>query len=141
MPAGTNTIGDYAFFQSKALTGITFPAGLTRIGEWSFSECQSLKSVRVPDSVTFMGRGVFRDCRQLVTAVVGSGVRNVSHTVFAECTALAEVTMRGSMPPAGGRDMFLNCPTSLVIRVPAATIGAWRGAEWWSVVASRMRGI
>ena len=59
IPAGTQTIGDYAFIACSSLTSVTIPDGVTSIGTWAFFGCDSLTSVTIPDSVTSIAEDAF----------------------------------------------------------------------------------
>ena len=57
IPEGTETIGDYAFYNYTKLIGVTIPGSVTSIGDYAFRGCSGLTSITIPDSVTSIGQG------------------------------------------------------------------------------------
>lgn len=71
VPSTVREIGNNAFAESAALSGVTLPEGLQRIGIYAFSGCSSLTSVHIPASVTAMDpTGLFVFCPNLTSITV-----------------------------------------------------------------------
>ena len=85
---GVTRIGDYAFYNCKALTSVEIPEGVTQIGESAFACCQSLKAVTIPGSVTEIGEGAFESCDSMKTLELTSGLKRVGAFAFSECFSL-----------------------------------------------------
>jgi hypothetical protein len=64
------SIGEYAFYDCKALTSITIPDSVTSIGEWAFSWCYELTSITIPNSVTSIGEYAFSSCDYLTSVTI-----------------------------------------------------------------------
>ncbi len=86
-------IGDWAFTECVALTGVTIPDGVTSIGEWTFNECVSLTSVTIPDGVTSIGEGAFYRCSGLTSVTIPASVTNIGSFAFSGCDGLKDVTL------------------------------------------------
>ena len=59
VPAGTLTIGDWAFAHNYNLISIMFADGVTTIGEYAFHCCDNLVKVTISNSVTKIGYSAF----------------------------------------------------------------------------------
>ena len=59
IPAGVVKIGNFAFFDCKALLSITFQEGLISIGDYAFAGSDELLSVSFPASLKTLGASVF----------------------------------------------------------------------------------
>lgn len=64
-------IGESAFENCFALTGLDLLEGLTSIGDYAFANCRAMTSVAIPASIRTFGKGVFSGCVSL-TSVSGS---------------------------------------------------------------------
>ena len=82
------TIGDYAFYNCKALTSVTIPDSVTTIGDYAFIYCYALKSVTIPDSVTTIGGGAFAFCYALTSVTIPDSVTTIERYAFLGCDAL-----------------------------------------------------
>jgi hypothetical protein len=56
------TIGDYAFFDSSALTSVDIPDSVTTIGDWAFSQCFGLTSGYFTGDAPAASGSVFFHC-------------------------------------------------------------------------------
>ncbi|MBR2047249.1 MAG: leucine-rich repeat domain-containing protein, partial [Oscillospiraceae bacterium] len=81
------TIGNDAFKNNDALTGVTLPSGLTYIGTNAFCNCDSLTSITIPKTLESVGNrngdgGPFNSCDNLTTAVLEDGMTTVPGYLF-----------------------------------------------------------
>ena len=65
IPAGTDKVGDYVFYNCSSLTSIVIPDSVTSIGNYAFYGCSGLTSVTIPGSVTSIGNRAFNWCSGL----------------------------------------------------------------------------
>jgi len=65
VPAGVETIGDYAFWGCSALTSLTLPDTLTTIRDRAFYGCRALTALTLPDTLTTIRDCAFAGCRAL----------------------------------------------------------------------------
>jgi autotransporter-associated beta strand protein len=63
-------IGERAFYNNAAMTGVTIPAGVTSIGNLAFMLCHGLTSVTIPASVNSIEDQAFSDCSDLLVITV-----------------------------------------------------------------------
>ena len=115
LPQGVTGIGDKSFIDFKALKSVVLPDGLTSIKSYAFLHCSALTSITLPASLTSIGYRAFRNCRSLKT-----------------------VTCLAATPPGLGTDAFDNCDANLQIRVPSASVNAYKAAKNWSAYADKI---
>ena len=97
VPDTVKTIGDFAFYGTKALESINIPDSVTNIGTDAFGECSGLKEVVIPDSVTSMGEAVFYKCTSLEKVKLSVNITSPTPAVFQYCSSLKEVVLPESM--------------------------------------------
>ena len=97
VPDTVKTIGDFAFYGTKALESINIPDSVTNIGTDAFGECSGLKEVVIPDSVTSMGEDVFYKCTSLEKVKLSVNITSPNPAVFQYCSSLKEVVLPESM--------------------------------------------
>lgn len=91
---------------------IILPQNLTKIGERCFDGA-SIKQITIPDTVTEIGDGAFLFCRQLES-----------------------ITCLAATPPALGTDALYTDTAGFPIKVPAASVAAYKAADGWKDYAS-----
>lgn len=91
---------------------IILPQNLTKIGSSCFEGAQ-IKQVTIPDTVTEIGGWAFNFCDQL-----------------------ASITCLAATPPALGPDAFTSETAGFTIKVPAASVAAYKAADGWKDYAS-----
>jgi len=108
LPAAT-TLGDYALRDDTALEELTLGDGLKSIGVGSLYDCTALKSLTLPATLTKIGT---------------AGLYN--------CTSMTELTCHATTPPTLGNVNALGNLTSLTaLRVPSASVSAYKAASGW----------
>lgn len=112
----------------------------TSIGNGAFSGCTSLTNIDIPDSVTSIGRYTFDNCSRLISVTIGSGVTSIGDGAFTYCFGLASVTVNAITPPTLGKRTFYKI-NNFTIYVPAESVNAYKTANVWSNVASRIQAI
>lgn len=157
IPASVTEIGSQAF-ASSGLTSITIPSTVTTLGSMAFNGCESLAhmdiqanvteipdafatesgrtSVTLPDTVETIGRSAFISSRASLTEItIPASVTSIGDYAFAQNASMATVTCLATTPPTLGRDVFA-LSTGSVIKVPAASVAAYKAADGWKDYAS-----
>ena len=141
IPDGVTEIGNYAFSNCKSLTSITIPDSVTSIGYNAFSFCASLTSVTIGNGVTEIGDSAFYGCTSLTSVTIPDSVTKIRGVAFFDCTSLTEVYCKPTTPPSVvGWDVFYGNASGRKIYVPAASVEAYKAAEYWSNYAANIVG-
>ena len=96
IPASVTSIGDNAFMNCSALTGVTIQAGVTSIGVCAFQNCSGLTTIELPTGVTSIGEQAFYWCTSLTSFTIPASVTSIGDYAFDGCNALADVTFTGT---------------------------------------------
>lgn len=120
----TGKIADYSFYANSDLhmwakaTGLVVGAGVTIIGAYAFGNWYKVKNITIPSTVTSIMEGGFSSafvCEQII------------------CLA--------TTPPTLGADVFYSLNRACVIRVPAASVTAYKAKAGWKIFASQITAI
>ncbi len=106
--SGVTSIGNYAFYDCGAMTGIEIPYGVTSIGITAFYNCYSLTSIELPGSVTTIGNSAFSCCGGLTSFVIPEGVTEIGGMTFYNCGSLTSVEIPESVVSIGS-SAFSRC--------------------------------
>ena len=127
IPPLVTVLPDYAFTYIQTVnnteTGedlpinIILPQNLTKIGNSCF-EGALIKQITIPDTVTEIGESAFFFCRKLES-----------------------ITCLAATPPALGIDAFSSDTAGFTIKVPAASVAAYKAATNWSSYADYIVGV
>ena len=98
---GVTSIGNYAFYECRSLTGITLPSGVTSIGEDAFSYCPGLTEITLPPGVTSIGEYAFGGCRGLTEIILPSGTETIGGFAFYDCGRLERVELPSTLKSVG----------------------------------------
>ena len=113
------------------------PNNITIIGDEAFKGCKSLTNVDIPDSVTTIGDHAFYGCSVLTSVDIPNSVATIKHSAFESCSKLKYVYCKPTTPPVlGSSYVFYNNAAGRKIYVPAESVDAYRGAQYWSEYAS-----
>ena len=165
IPDSVTRIGDIAFSECLKLNSINIPHSVTYIGDEAFYSCESLTSITIPDSVTYIGSGCFQYCYRLASyvlsssitiikeslfdacivlrsAVIPSGITRIEAGAYNRCNELSEVIVNAVVPPNMTKNpqnrynQFYNNASGRKIKVPAASLRAYKTAPGWSTYAA-----
>lgn len=160
LPLGLQKISDRVFAQCTSLTSITIPAAVTMLGSDAFQGCESLTSMDIQANVTEIPDRFAVEC-PLTSLTLPNTLQTIGALAFVavsrfqvtELTIPASVTSIGdnafgsnnanqmtltvlpTTPPTLGRNVF-NLATGSVIKVPAASVAAYKAADGWKDYAS-----
>lgn len=164
IPASVTEIGSQAFAES-GLTSITIPSTVTMLGSSAFNGCESLTSMDIQANVTEIPKDFALNCPltsltlpNTLQTIRQSAFTNIQKLQITELTIPASVTSIGdyafvgnnasqitltvlpTTPPTLGKNVFVLA-TGSVIKVPAASVAAYKAAAGWSVWADKIVGI
>lgn len=112
------------------------PSTVTSIGREAFYGHTGLTSITIPSSVTDLDYSSFEGCKGLTSITIPSSVIKIKSWSFKLCTRLSEVIVNATTPPTLGADVFNNNASGRLIKVPAASLQAYKTASGWSDYAS-----
>ena len=115
--------------------------GITAIYSFAFYGCDRFQSVVIADSVKSIGNSAFRFCGSLKRLEIPEGILNIDERAFESCLSLTRVTVKAVTPPVIQSETFANIATSCVFEVPAESVEAYKSAQYWSALASRIKAI
>ncbi len=92
LPAGLETIGNYAFSDCKMLTAVSLQQGLKSIGDYAFQNCTHLTTVSMKECQT-LGISVFKSCSSLTSITIPEGVTLIPENAFQYCKSLTKATL------------------------------------------------
>lgn len=139
LPAGLESIGEYAFMRCDDLTTIELPAGVTELGRGAFAYCRSMSSItlpsmyRIPDellmctglmavefagAVTKIGKQAFSTCTKLTGIELPATVNEIESGAFEQCTALTSMTFPQDVMLAIGDQAFRDCNKLADVKFP-----------------------
>jgi len=95
-------------------------------------------SLELPLGVSTIKAGVFGSCGKLSKVTIPETVTTIGAHAFDGCSSLASVTVKATTPPAleiaSGEqtpDTFINVAANLQIKVPNASLAAYKAADGW----------
>ena len=163
IPSGVTEIGLSAFSNCQSLASVSIPntvtiiqgsafetCGLTSVSlpniSWiknrTFYQCASLTSVNIPNTVTTIDNAAFYGCISMKSFTIPSSVTSLNGGTFQQCNHLESLVFLGTTPPTLDRystpfGQTNDCP----IYVPSASVAAYKAADRWSLVESRIYAI
>ena len=115
---------------SHNLRRVTLPSTLRSLGHGVFYET-ALDTVLLPEALEEVGDYAFAYCDSLRVVYMGSKVRSIDSYCFTECKNLREIVVRSVVPPDVQPTTFNQLPPSVVVRVPANALDAYRRHPVW----------
>ena len=93
--------------QGKADEKFNIPAGTDSICDYAFLGNQNLKNVILPDSVKSIGNGAFSGCSALTSVTIGENVKSIDAYAFFNCLSLKSVKLSDTITEIG--DSAFGC--------------------------------
>lgn len=133
LPNSVTTIGDWAFYECSGLTSIDIPSGVTSIGSNAFGWCSSLTSLDIPDSVTSIGYSMIGDSG-IQTITIGSGITYIDSCGLCNNSLTNGVTIKAVNPPTIPNCSWIFAVQSFIY-VPAESVTAYQNDQCWNAYA------
>ena len=141
LPSTLKTLGQFALAGWSAFTGtITVPDAVTSIGT---SACQGntlMTGFKIGNNVASLQTGVLASSPALKTLEIGTGVTSIAANFLTQGGAVTTIIVRATTPPTvnSSGTFFSGIPASAAIKVPAASVDAYKAATGWSVFAAKI---
>ena len=139
LPPTISQMGTRCFYGCSSLRQITLPEAVTKIPDECFSGCTELTTLTLPSELTSIGDNAFYSCRAIYKIELPATVTTIGNNAFRNCTGLESVICRAATPPSIGSQTFtFSNSQQCVIRVPAASVDAYKQAPNWRNLADRI---
>ena len=106
-----------------------------------FFNCFGLTSVTIGNSVTSISNRMFYGCSGLTSIIIPSSVTSIGTNAFSECSGLTTLIVQATTPPTLNTGVLTGTNANLVIKVPSASVNAYKAASGWSDYASKIQAI
>ena len=130
IPVGVSAVKKEAFAGYKGLNSATIANSVKSIGYNAFNGCQNLKRVDIGDSVDSIASYSFPYCTSLDTVSLGRSMRFIGYMSFYNAP-IESLTSLATTPPVVESYNPFTCYTTATLRVPMASVEAYRAADIW----------
>lgn len=138
IPESVTQLGKGSFTGNYNLTSAVINAHVTEI-PIGFMADAPLTSLILPNTVQVIGASAFQ-MHNLSDITIPASVIEIQDYALASNTELATMTCLAITPPTLGDKAFIVGSTA-VIKVPAASLAAYKAATNWSIYADNMVGV
>lgn len=125
---------------SYKLTKVVLPDTITNISGYAFACNRNLTDINLPPALAKIGDHAFYYCDHLTEITIPASVTTISSFAFSQCNGLVSITCLPTTPPTlGTSNPFEN--SSGWIYVPAESLNAYKKADKWKDIKSRIKAI
>lgn len=163
IPASVTEIGEGAFC-GTGITHIIIPATVTALGQDVLTQCSSLTtidiqanvteipasfaiengrtSITLPNTVRTIGDAAFTTGSASLTEItIPASVTSIGADAFFQPEAMTTITCLATTPPTMGNLRSFQIGDNTVIKVPSASVAAYKAATDWSAYKDQIVGV
>lgn len=139
-----------ACFNGARITTLTVPPLVTVLSESAFSYIQPVYNnetgeelpinIILPQNLTEIGFACFQGA-WIKQIIIPDTVIKIDEIAFGYCNQLASITCLAATPPVLGPNAFSSETAGFTIKVPAASVAAYKAATNWSSYADYIVGV
>ena len=119
---------------------VNIPEGVTSLVASCFA-ASTLTSITLPESVESFGNACFDRCRSLTSITLPESVISIGKRCFRDCSSLTLITVLPAIPPTLGVSAFDTVDPSFNIKVPSASVNAYKTATNWNLYGNKISAI
>lgn len=135
------SIGSYALRGWSSSKFLNLPSTLTSIAVSAFYGWSAALSLVIPNSVITIDNDAFLGWGNATSLTIGSSVTTIGSYAFSNWGKVLEMRVLATTPPNISSTTFQGLNSTCVIKVPSASIAAYKAAPNWSVYAARIQAI
>ena len=125
----------------SAAQGLVISDGPTIGGHNAFGGWSNAQSLVIADSVTTIEVIAFASWINAKNVIIGSGILSIDSMAFTDLTSCTQITVKATVPPNIQADTFAYLKTNCIIKVPSASVAAYKAKANWKTFASRIQAI
>lgn len=125
----------------SAAQGLVISDGPTIVGYNAFGGWSNAQSLVIADSVTTIEVIAFASWINAKNVIIGSGILSIDSMAFTDLTSCTQITVKATVPPNIQADTFAYLKTNCIIKVPSASVAAYKAKANWKTFASRIQAI
>lgn len=127
-------MGAQCLQRCEALETFSVPEGVTLLENNTFWGDNALRNLTLPESLVTINDFVFRDMKGLPELTIPKNVVKMGNQLFTGSTEMKKLTVLAETPPVITSTTFQKAAEDLVIYVPAASLNAYKTANFWSAM-------
>ena len=136
LPDTMPKITDWAFEGCTSLALTSLPEGITSIGQWAFRNCPNMRVTVIPDGVTSIGQWALADWEYPTRMTIPTSLATIGDWGMRFNKGLKYIRLKATTPPTLENAIYLGGSTQ--IYVPNESVDAYKAADVWSAIASRI---
>ena len=133
LPEGVKTIGAYAFKNSVTLDNVVLPSTVSKIGESAFYGCSGMQKIQIPEGVYTIWAYTFKNCTNLKEVVLPSTLIKLDEAAFYGCSSIQQIDIPKNVSIIGVY-CFKNCSNLSTINLPEALTSVREAAFYGTVI-------
>lgn len=141
IPATVTALGQNVLMQCSSLATIDIQANVTEIPA-SFAIESGRTSITLPDTVQTIGVAAFATGSASLTEItIPASVTSIGSDAFYQPNPMTTITCLATTPPTLNGNNVFQIDSNTVIKVPSASVAAYKAATNWSNYADYIVGV